>query len=472
MPQQRFRRMRVISALAALLLSPALIAFAASLIPGTPVSIASVNGVINSIAILDSSHVVVAYQDTTNSNRPKVAICSISGTTPTCDTPVTVAAVTTSALGVTALDSTHIAVAYRDNTNGNVSKVVICSVSGTTPTCDSPVTFAAVVSVNYFASALDSTHVGISYSDANNSGHPTVVICSVSGTTPTCGTPVSVASVNSDHQSAVALDSTHFAVVYRDQSNGQRATVAICSISGITPTCGTTVASSVAGLTPSLARLDDTHFALAYRNFTASPSAPTVQLCSVSGTTPSCGAAAAIAPNSSVYTSIIAIDSTHLAVAYQDLTNSNRPTVVTCFISGSTFSCDPATVLSAVASTYTAATVVDSTHIAVMYQDTTNGSHPTLVVSAYAPISAPTVTTQSASSISRTTARANGNITSDGGATITVRGFTYGTSADLTSGTATTTDSGSYGAGAFTGSLAGLTCNTMYYTRSYATNSA
>jgi hypothetical protein len=86
---------------------------------------------------------------------------------------------------------------------------------------------------------------------------------------------------------------------------------------------------------------------------------------------------------------------------------------------------------------------------------------------------APTVTTQAASSITDTTATANGNITATNGASATVRGFAWGTNSALSGGdTATTTDTAGqpFGTGAFTGSLSGLTCGTTYYTRAYATN--
>ncbi|MCX6787065.1 MAG: hypothetical protein NTY93_00885 [Candidatus Kaiserbacteria bacterium] len=89
---------------------------------------------------------------------------------------------------------------------------------------------------------------------------------------------------------------------------------------------------------------------------------------------------------------------------------------------------------------------------------------------------APTVTTQSASSVTQTSATFNGNITATGGAGPTVRGFAYGTNSALSGGdTATTTDTTGqpFGTGAFTGTpSSSLICNTTYYSRAYATNSA
>ena len=81
----------------------------------------------------------------------------------------------------------------------------------------------------------------------------------------------------------------------------------------------------------------------------------------------------------------------------------------------------------------------------------------------------PTVTTQIASSILYTTATANGNITDAGKGNATVRGFKYGLTQ---TNTWSTTENGSFGTGAFTGSITGLAPGTRYYIRAYTTNSA
>ncbi|MBR6067109.1 MAG: hypothetical protein IKP45_04850 [Bacteroidales bacterium] len=79
----------------------------------------------------------------------------------------------------------------------------------------------------------------------------------------------------------------------------------------------------------------------------------------------------------------------------------------------------------------------------------------------------PTVQTDAATGISSTGVTLNGNVISDGGATVTARGFLYGTnSSDLTQ----TVQSGS-GTGSFMAYLTGLTSGTTYYYKAYATNS-
>ncbi len=86
----------------------------------------------------------------------------------------------------------------------------------------------------------------------------------------------------------------------------------------------------------------------------------------------------------------------------------------------------------------------------------------------------PTVTSQAASVIAATTATGNGNITNIGGAAPTTRGFCWdlATNADPTTALSTkTTETGPFSTGAFTGSLTGLSPNTSYKVRAYATNS-
>lgn len=82
----------------------------------------------------------------------------------------------------------------------------------------------------------------------------------------------------------------------------------------------------------------------------------------------------------------------------------------------------------------------------------------------------PTVTSTGSASITTTAADVTGNVTSDGGATVTQRGIAYSsTNSTPTTSDNKTTTSGT--TGSFTVSLTGLTPGTLYYARPYATNS-
>jgi uncharacterized protein (TIGR02145 family) len=83
-------------------------------------------------------------------------------------------------------------------------------------------------------------------------------------------------------------------------------------------------------------------------------------------------------------------------------------------------------------------------------------------------LSLPTLSTTAITGITQTTVTSGGNITSDGGASVTVRGVCWSTFVNPT--TTDNTTSNSTGSGSFVSSLTGLTSNTTYYVRAYATN--
>jgi len=85
-------------------------------------------------------------------------------------------------------------------------------------------------------------------------------------------------------------------------------------------------------------------------------------------------------------------------------------------------------------------------------------------------IDLPTVTTAAVTEITKTSAVSGGNVTDDGGDDITARGIVWSTSADPT--ILNNIIDGGTGVGEFVSDLTGLTLNTTYHVRAFATNSA
>ncbi len=79
------------------------------------------------------------------------------------------------------------------------------------------------------------------------------------------------------------------------------------------------------------------------------------------------------------------------------------------------------------------------------------------------------VTTTAISSIAGVSASSGGNVNSDGGAFVTARGICWNTSASPTVANSKSTDG--TGTGTYSSVLTGLSLNTTYYVRAYATNS-
>ena len=97
---------------------------------------------------------------------------------------------------------------------------------------------------------------------------------------------------------------------------------------------------------------------------------------------------------------------------------------------------------------------------------TTYGVQKSFTTKSYA---LPTVTTSSATNITYTSATIDGNVTADGGATITERGVVYSTSQNPT--TSNSKVVGGSGLGSFSCSLSNLQDGTTYYVRAFARNS-
>jgi hypothetical protein len=80
----------------------------------------------------------------------------------------------------------------------------------------------------------------------------------------------------------------------------------------------------------------------------------------------------------------------------------------------------------------------------------------------------PEVTTANVYEITQTSAISGGNVIDKGGYEVTARGVCWDTTENPTINSSKTSDGA--GEGAFTSTITGLTTNTNYYVRAYATN--
>ena len=80
----------------------------------------------------------------------------------------------------------------------------------------------------------------------------------------------------------------------------------------------------------------------------------------------------------------------------------------------------------------------------------------------------PVVTTKPVTNVSAISATSGGNISSDGGTVVTVRGLCWSTTEDPTIDSSHTSNGN--GVGSFASTMSGLVANTTYYVRAYATN--
>lgn len=147
-----------------------------------------------------------------------------------------------SSVDVTTIGTDKVVVTYIGNADKTISKAVVCTVSGTTITVGTPVTIAdfTVTMTVTAVCKLDTDKFAVFTSDSNVN-YP-VVACTVSGTTITVGTPVNTnANIAGTHTMIRQMTTDKF-VLFSDTKYIQ-----IGTVSGTTITLGTAQNSSLTG---------------------------------------------------------------------------------------------------------------------------------------------------------------------------------------------------------------------------------
>ena len=174
--------------------------------------------------------------DNTNSSYGEIRAVTVSGTTatPYGSTYYNSAATYMAALSY---DSTNekTVIAYRDGGNSNKPTTIVVSLSGTTISLGSETVVDASGFGVYMGAAYNSTdgvHT-ITYYDANNSNYGTAVEGTVSGTSISFGSPITFESATSSWNAPVYDASTNKVVnAYTDGGNSNRTTATVISNSG------------------------------------------------------------------------------------------------------------------------------------------------------------------------------------------------------------------------------------------------
>ncbi|MHB8871386.1 MAG: beta strand repeat-containing protein [Candidatus Doudnabacteria bacterium] len=320
------------------------------------------------------------------------------------------ASFTASATSIVKLDSSHIVsgYVYNDGANDNVYVRVgtyvgdsISWASGLNITNNGGGLDPAgtVLHGQISIGVLDSTHVVVAWSSMSG-GVITTKVCSISGTTPTCGASNAPASVSSNYTVSVAgLDSTHFVIVYNDTTNN-RGQARVGVVSGTTiSSYGTAVNYTATSTTASyntVEALSSTKFVVSFNS--GSPSAGKAIIGDVTaGTTITFGTAVTFNSLATAYNSIDAISTTGFIVAFQDTGNTSLGAAIAATYSGNTITFGSKYYFSSETTTYTAVSMLDSTNFAISYQGTSTGYSVTGAISSSTVLSFGTKATFSAS---------------------------------------------------------------------------
>ena len=341
---------------------------------GTESCFNTVNTEYNAVAMLDSTHVIVAYKDTGGSGYGCAKVGLIDGNTVTWGVEKVFNSALTDYISVSALDSTHFVVAYRDDGGADYGCARVGLVSGTTiSSYGAENIFNSAGSVYISVAKLNTTHFVVTYQDTGGDGYGCARVGLISGTTiSSYGAENVFNSATTIYNSVAALDSTHFVVVYEDVGNSNYAT----GIVGVTDG-GTTINSygsenvynstSKASYT-SVATLDSTHFVITYRDWGNSYYGTAI-VGLVSGTTiSSYGSESVFLSTGAGYTSVSVLDSTHFVVGYRGTSEYGCARQGT--VSGTTISgYDTEVIFNSAVTVYIAVTTLNSTDYIVVYKD-------------------------------------------------------------------------------------------------------
>ena len=337
---------------------------------GTEACFNTTNTEYTTVDMLDSTHVVVAYKDTGGDAYGCAKIGVISGSTITWGTEYVFNSANTIDISVAALNSTHFVVTYKDSGGDSYGCARLGVVSsGTVISYGAENIFNSAVISLTSVSALDSTHFVVVYKDNGNSDYGTAIVGETSGgdVIVSYGAENVFNSTTTSELEVSALDSTHFVVAYQNTGSSNVGTGIVGSVaSGTTITFGTpNVFDSSWTYHIAVEALDSTHFVIGYMDTgTGNHGMGIVGLTNGGTTISSYGSQNEFTSTSPVYISISKLDSTHFVIGFigtSRVGTTNGGTTISSYASAITFN--------DASSKWTSITALDSSDYVVVYKD-------------------------------------------------------------------------------------------------------
>ena len=281
---------------------------------------------------------VVAYKNHSASNSPAV-VGTVSGTSISFGTSVAFEASTSSSFCSVSFDpntANKFVVAYK-TASPNVSRAISGTVSGTSLSFGTPVTF--VNATEYISAAFDPSTAGkfvVAYRDDGNSLSGTAIVGTVSGTSITFGSAVVFNSGSQTDYISLSFDpntANKFVITYTNGGGSSYGTGIIGTVSGTSVSYGSAYVFNSANTQPISASFDPStagKFVAAYRDFTSSLYYGTAVVGTVSGTSISFGSKSVFNTANTNYIQM-AFDPSRagmFVVVYTNAGNSNRGTAI------------------------------------------------------------------------------------------------------------------------------------------------
>jgi len=229
--------------------------------------------VVNSATRLTDTKFVIAFEDISDSSKAKAIVGTVSGTSVSFGSAATFATPNSSKYAtVSALSETKIVIAWSSTPDSEAGKAVVGTVSGTSISFGSAVTYDSSSVIRHSIVALSDTKFVIAYQDdKSGTQYGTSIAGTVSGTSITLGTPVVFlsSSLHNSFPDITNIDADNFAIVYRDTDN--KGGVIQGTTSGTSITFGDEVQFSASTSTENWTTLVGSQVTIGYdqTNFTA-----------------------------------------------------------------------------------------------------------------------------------------------------------------------------------------------------------
>jgi hypothetical protein len=343
---------------------------------GTEVTFESANvAQINATYDTSNNKVVVAYQDSDNSDYGTAVVGTVSGTDISFGTPVVFSSASTPNLKCT-FDSNanKVAINYQ-NSSGNGAGIV-GTVSGTSISFGSSTVYASINEANTKSACFDSNanKVIFTYEDRPNSRTPKAVVGTISGTSISFGSPVTIESGNNNAIDGpyAQFDSSENSLLflYGYYSPGVGYAKA-GQVDGTSITLGSRVTFYSTTTPSNMAMAYDSVNSKMVCTFTGNSNYGYAIIATISGTSVSFGTEVVFeSANTDFARPVYDIASGKINISYNDNGNSSYGTLIIGTVSGTSISFDTATVYSSVTTSAPDAVYdPDSTHTVLVYEE-------------------------------------------------------------------------------------------------------
>jgi hypothetical protein len=335
------------------------------------------SGVTQEISVaFDSSNnkVVIAYKDESDSNKGKAIVGTVGASSISFGSEVIFETGST-AETVIVFDGSNnkVVVAYKDNGNSGYGTAIVGSVSGTSISFGTAVVFKSN-SVTGIGATFDSNSnkVVVTYRDNSAGGDGTANVGTVSGTSISFGSSVTFTTSNSTETSTVFDSSNNKVVIaYRDLQTSDIGTCVVGTVSGTSISFGTPVVFENAAVTFIAAAFDSNSNKAVISYRVTSTTYGNSIVGTVSGTSISFGSPVVFeAADASEISSTFDTNVNKVVVVYRDSGNSNYGTRTLGSVSGTSISFDSPVVFESANTDNTSCTFDSSSNkVVIAYRD-------------------------------------------------------------------------------------------------------